>query len=66
MGEEDKVERIKACKESWQRYVSFEEDFELMKEKWKDKYEGKRVVMWDDTNVNLAYQPSGADEQRLT
>ena len=22
--------------------------------------------MWDDTNVNFTYQPSGADDQRLT
>ena len=62
----DKLERIKACRESWPRYASYSEDFALMKEKWKDKYKGKRVVMWDDTNVNLAYKPSGADEQRLT
>ena len=25
-----------------------------------------RIVMWDDTNVNLLYQPSTADDQRLT
>ena len=37
-----------------------------MKDKWKEKFDGVRIVMWDDTNVNLAYQPSGADEQRLT
>ena len=40
--------------------------FSLMKEKWREKYKGVRVVMWDDTNVDLAYQPGGADEQRLT
>ena len=61
-----KLDMIKACRESWPRYASYNEDFALMKDKWKEKYKGKRVVMWDDTNVNLAYKPSGADEQRLT
>ena len=56
----------KTCRDSWPRYASFDEDFCLMKEKWKEKYEGERVVMWDDTNVNLSFQPNGADEQRLT
>ena len=62
----DKLERIKTCRQSWPRYATYNEDFNLMKEKWKEKYKNKRIVMWDDTNVNLTYKPSGADEQRLT
>ena len=38
----------------------------MRKDKWKQKYEGKRVVMWDDTNINFAFKPSGAYEQRVT
>ena len=63
---EAKLELVKACRESWPRYASFEEDQALMKQKWKERYKGVRVVMWDDTNVNLSYKPGGADEQRLT
>ena len=57
---------VKSCRLSWPRYATYDEDFALMKEKWRIKYDGMRIVMWDDTNVNLAYQPGGADEQRLT
>ena len=56
----------KDTREQWPTYASYKEDFTLMKSKWKDKFEGRRIVMWDDTNVNFAYMPSGADEQRLT
>ena len=61
-----KLQMVKLCRLSWPRYASYDEDFALMKEKWRIKYDGMRIVMWDDTNVNLAYQPGGADEQRLT
>ena len=37
-----------------------------MKEKWKKEYKDVRIIMWDDTNVNLTYKPSAADDQRLT
>ena len=63
---QNKLDMSKTCRDSWPRYSSFDEYFCLMKEKWKEKYEGERVVMWDDTNVNLSFQPNGADEQRLT
>ena len=56
------LERSKTCLNSWPRYALFEEDFSLMKEKWNEKYKGKRVVMWDNTKVNLSYMPSGADD----
>ena len=38
----------------------------MRKEKWQKKYNGKRVIMWDDTNVNFDFKPSGAYEQRVT
>ena len=63
---ESKLDITISCRESWPRYATFNEDHQLMKEKWKKKYEGVRIVMWDDTNVNFAFQPGGADEQRLT
>ena len=61
-----KLELVKTCMQSWPRYASFTEDFQMMKEKWKEKYKDARVIMWDDTNVNMAFQPNSADEQRLT
>ena len=61
-----KIKMLETCRISWPRYASYNEDHTLTKQKWRDKFEGKRIVMWDDTNVNLTYKPSGADEQRLT
>ncbi len=61
-----KLEIATQCRERWPQYVSYKEDHALMKEKWRRKFEGKRIVMWDDTNVDFMFQPSGADEQRLT
>ena len=61
-----KVSIALQCRERWPRFVSFDEDHTLMKQTWKDKYKDKRIIMWDDTNVNFCFMPSGADEQRLT
>ena len=63
---EHKIKMAKECRARWPRYVTYEEDHALAKKKWSDKFAGKRMVMWDDTNVNFTYQPSGASEQRLT
>ncbi len=54
------------CGSSWPRWVSHSEDCYLRKPKWNDKYECKRVVIWDDTNVNIQFKPSSADAQRTT
>ena len=54
------------CREMWPKYASFEEDFALMKDRWKKRYAGKRDVFWDDTNISFNYKPSDADTQRMT
>ena len=61
-----KLALVVCCRSSWPRWVSHSEDCYLRKQKWSDKYEGKRVVMWDDTNVNLQFKTSSADTQRTT
>uniref|UniRef100_A0A7S4NEM8 DDE Tnp4 domain-containing protein n=1 Tax=Odontella aurita TaxID=265563 RepID=A0A7S4NEM8_9STRA len=40
-----------------------EVDSKLRSEKWNDRYGGKRVVMWDNTNVNMP-KPRDASMQR--
>lgn len=35
----------------------------MKKDKWMLKYDGTRVVMWDDTNFNYNFKPRGAYEQ---
>jgi hypothetical protein len=51
---------------TWPRYAYHEEDVQLRSSKWKERYEGKRIIMWDNTNVNLMGKPTDADLQRLT
>ena len=41
----DKLEIIKACFESWPRFASFQEDYILRKEKWKEKYKDMRLII---------------------
>jgi len=42
-----------------------EEDRKLRREKWNIRYDGKRVIMWDNTDIKLS-KPSDASLQRLT
>jgi hypothetical protein len=53
------------CRRRWPIFVNFDEDAKLRKEYWNDEYAGKRLIMWDNTDVNI-YQPSDADNQRNT
>ena len=55
---ERKLKMVIAAMNSWPRFVSFEEDFALRSDKWKRVYGQKRVVFWDDTNINA---PDPAD-----
>jgi hypothetical protein len=51
---------------TWPKFVMFEEDVELHKSKWDIHYKNKRVIMWDNTNVPIAFKPSASDTQRNT
>ena len=53
------------CRASWPEFLSFDEDFHFMRDVYKETYEGKRIVFWDNTNINIA-QSSCADFQRAT
>ena len=63
---DSKTYLILRCRSSWPVFVSLNEDKILRKEKWNDKYENKRVIMWDDTNIPFCFKPSSAKNQRLT
>lgn len=60
-----KLTLVKRCRSSWPTYASYEEDKQLRKTKW-DRYNGKRVVLWDDTNIPFSFKPSAASNQRIT
>ena len=54
------------CRESWPAFAFCEEDVKFRNENWGAKFDGKRVVTWDNTNVNLNFKPSALRIQRLT
>jgi hypothetical protein len=51
---------------AWPRYAYHEEDVQLRSAKRKERYKGKRIIMWDNTNVDFMGKPTDADLQRLT
>jgi hypothetical protein len=60
-----KIRMALAARQQWPKYVSMTEDDTYRKtDKW-DAYIGKRVVMYDNTNV-IMFQPLCADAQRAT
>ena len=52
-------------RESWPTYCSYDEDISLMKCKWKERYEGHRIIQWDNTDVRMT-KLGNADMQRTT
>ena len=63
---DSKAYLVLCCRSSWPVYVSYEEDKTLRKEKWNEKYDKKRIIMWDDTNIPFCFKPGTAKKQRLT
>ena len=53
------------ARNSWPRYAKHDEDVKLCRDYWNERYEGHRVVQWDNTNVSIG-NPSGARKQRTT
>jgi DDE superfamily endonuclease len=61
----NKLKLVIAARNRWPLFVTMEEDHKLRDDKWDSTYEGKRIVMWDNTDVRLA-TPSNANLQRNT
>ena len=57
---DQKLYFVLVSRTSWPVYVTFEEDKELRDPKWNGKYDGLRIITWDDTNVCFNFKPSGA------
>ena len=53
------------CRKSWPKYFSHAEDVFFMSDEFEERYKNRRIIMWDNTNINIA-QPSCADMQRAT
>ena len=60
---EKKRQKVLAALWLWPRFASFEEDIALRPKHWSDKYEGRRVIFWDDTNVP-AIDPADSETNR--
>jgi hypothetical protein len=64
---DNKTDIVKrCCFLQWPRFVSFDEDISHRKQKWDDFYYGKRLVMWDNTNINMCFKPTVFETQRIT
>jgi hypothetical protein len=62
---DNKLNQVLEARKNWPRFVSIDEDQTYRKPfKW-DAYQGKRVVMYDNTNITMK-QPSDAEAQRAT
>ena len=57
--------QILMARNSWSVHVTHTEDVELRGNKWNDRYGNKRVIQWDNTNVNLV-KMSESGLQRAT
>ena len=60
-----KLSMMISCWASWSQFADYMEDYCLKKSNWNNKYEGGRIVMWDDINTDFHFKPSSADEQRI-
>ena len=54
------------CRQSWPAFALCEEDVKFRNDKWNEKFEGKRVIMWDNANVNFKHKPAASHIQQLT
>jgi hypothetical protein len=62
---DNKLDLVLKARCEWPRYVSVKEDETYRKQdKWIE-YEGRRVIMFDNTNINMR-QPSCSEAQRAT
>ena len=57
---------VLVCRESWPKYATYKEDCKLRKDKWNIRYDGMRVVLWDNTNISMLFKPSNPQLQRST
>lgn len=63
---ERKLSLVRCAVQAWPRFVFHSEDMKLHSQKWRNRYRDKRVIMWDNTNVDFLGKPSDPDLQRLT
>jgi hypothetical protein len=56
---------ILLSRQCWPFFATHEEDKLLRAERWKDRYSDKRIVFWDNTNINIP-TPSDASLNRRT
>jgi hypothetical protein len=61
-----KLALVQRTVSAWPRYARHEEDFSLRSEAWKLRYGDKRVIFWDNTNLDFLGKPGDPDVQRLT
>ena len=61
-----KLAMVRKAVHLWPRFASHDEDMQLRRQHWKERYKNARVIMWDNTNLNFMAKPEDAELQRLT
>jgi hypothetical protein len=49
----EKLMLLNNFRKKWPKFVSFDEDNSLRKRRWDQYYKGRRVIFWDNTNIDL-------------
>jgi hypothetical protein len=60
-----KLRLVIEARDRWPPYASYDEDRNLRDEKWTDRYGDRRIVFWDNTNVDMP-KASNSELQRIT
>ena len=59
---ESKLSIAVGAQNRWLMYLSYKEDCQLRNKEWNTNFDNKRVIMHNNTNVDLL-KPTGADKQ---
>ena len=57
---DNKLMKVMETVNAWPRFAYHDKDNNLRSDKWREHYQTKRVIMWDNTNVDFQGKPSDA------
>ena len=61
-----KILKVLRYRDSWPTHASFDEDKNLRKPCWTEKYGDERFIEHDDTNIDFKFKPTATNAYHLT
>jgi hypothetical protein len=61
----DKMRIVLESRKKWPMFATYNEDIKLQSRRWDQYYSNRRVIFWDNTNIDLV-MPSDFDDQQNT